>query len=50
LPRFSLLTVASWAFLVVAACFFSGCEEKTIQEEHLFQLVEADSAGLHFSN
>jgi len=35
---------------VFAACFSSGCEKKTIQEEHLFQLVEADSSGLHFTN
>ena len=50
MPRFSFLAFASWAFLVVAACFFSGCERKTIQEEHLFQLVEADSSGLNFTN
>jgi hypothetical protein len=47
LPRFSFL---KFTFLGFTVCFLAGCEEKAIPEEHLFQLVEPDSSGLHFTN
>jgi hypothetical protein len=41
---------SSFTFLSIAVLFFLGCEKKEAPVEHLFQLVEADSSGLQFTN